>query len=391
MHDALYEAVKQLDVFDTHSHLIGGSLAAADFWQIGEYFWFLRELKAAGYPANAEQLSEPERVAAYAKAFQATRNTAMNWVVRRIFTDLYGIELAGEESFYRAIAAVNESKSRPGWAKHVAQKLQITKITVNREEHVDFGELPGTAVLVPRIDGQLNTWLRQILQAQDQAAAAESAVEEIRALAGQYSQRGCRGIMTTLPRLNIPTYQNGTSLQKAGNSRDQVLAYLLHQICAAVTENSLFLQLFLGMENGYSSVVTAVNDPLRIVNLHGLFEQYPCRFQLVLASEINNLDVVHAARIFPNVYVGGLWWFNFRISTYHECMQRRIEALPSSKSALVASDSRCIEWCYGKILLVKKVLADFLAAQIAQGWIDLNEAVRVASDWLSGSFAHLLR
>ena len=28
-----------LEVFDTHTHLIGGKLTARDFWEIGEYFW----------------------------------------------------------------------------------------------------------------------------------------------------------------------------------------------------------------------------------------------------------------------------------------------------------------------------------------------------------------
>ena len=45
-------------------------------------------------------------------------------------------------------------------------------------------------------------------------------------------------------------------------------------------------------------------------------------------------------------------------------MQQRFEALPSTKSELVVSDARCIEWCYGKIVLIKKLVADYLYDQI---------------------------
>ena len=50
-------------------------------------------LKAAGYPENAEELPEDRRIDAYVRAFDATRNTTMNWVARRVFAELYQIEI----------------------------------------------------------------------------------------------------------------------------------------------------------------------------------------------------------------------------------------------------------------------------------------------------------
>ena len=50
------------------------------------------------------------------------------------------------------------------------------------------------------------------------------------------------------------------------------------------------------------------NDTERILKLTALFESYRCEFELVLASELNNLDAVQAAWNFPNVHVGGMWW-----------------------------------------------------------------------------------
>ena len=61
--------------------------------------------------------------------------------------------------------------------------------------------------------------------------------------------------------------------------------------------------------------------------------------------------------------------------------------MPAAKSVLVASDARCIEWCYGKILLVKWLLSDFLYRQLSLGWLTGEEALWVAREWLHDAAA----
>lgn len=112
-----------------------------------------------------------------------------------------------------------------------------------------------------------------------------------------------------------------------------------------------------------------------------------CPLELVLGSSVDNLDAVQAATIFPNVHVGGMWWYNFRASTYRASMQYRLEGLPPSKSVLVVSDARAIEWCYGKVVLIKRLLAEFLSDQIERGWIGRDDALWVAREWLYGAAA----
>ena len=106
---------------------------------------------------------------------------------------------------------------------------------------------------------------------------------------------------------------------------------------------------------------------------------------MVSAAEQSALDIVQAARIYTNVYPGGLWWFNFRPSTYRANMQYRAEALPAPRSTLVASDARCIEWCYAKVMLVKRLLAEYLWDQVSRGWLDTEAALYTARMWLHDS------
>lgn len=114
-------------------------------------------------------------------------------------------------------------------------------------------------------------------------------------------------------------------------------------------------------------------------------------FELISAAELNALDIVQLARIHRNVVAGGLWWFNFRASTYRANMQYRIEALPACRSTLVATDARCIEWAYIKTRLVKRLLAEFLAAQVRDGWQDEDSALYTARSWLHDTAAAYYR
>jgi glucuronate isomerase len=149
----------------------------------------------------------------------------------------------------------------------------------------------------------------------------------------------------------------------------------------------MFAQFFIGIETVSDRSSMAINDPARIPALYPLFERHACSFEIVVGAPQMNLDAAQAARIYANVHLGGLWWYNFRSSTYRQTMQYRLEAVPAAKSSIVASDARCIEWCYGKILLVKRLLADFLCDQVEDGWLDRDTALWVAIEWLHDAAA----
>ncbi|MFK7693908.1 glucuronate isomerase [Paenibacillus sp. HJGM_3] len=382
---AFLDEIMQLPVLDTHTHLVGDRLAARDFWEIAHYFWLNREMQTGGYPANAADLPEDERIRAFLDAYRATRNTNMNWVLTRIFQDLYGIQLIDEASVREADAAIQRSHAAPGWAQSVADRLQIRRFVVNIPEHAEFQGTRDRAILIPRIDGRLGGWASEMASAGDPMAAYEQHKRTIDELLAGFAAQGCPGIMTTLP-----AYASRADRRAAiapGIAKDEAMMELLHAICAAAERHGLLVQLFLGVERSWCGTAVPANDPARILKLTALFEQYRCRFELVVASELNNLDVVQAAWNFPNVHVGGMWWFNFRASTYRDVMQYRLEALAATASSLVVSDARCIEWSYGKIALIKKLICEFLWQQLESGWIERETAHRVAEEWLYGSAA----
>jgi hypothetical protein len=382
------EEIRQLPVLDTHTHLIGDRLAARDFWEIAHYFWLFRELQAGGYPDEPMELPENRRIDAFLEAYHATRTTMMNWSFTAIFQDLYGIRIYDQASIRHAIEAVRHSHSQAqsGWAQKVADQMNIRRFVVNYSEHSRFESMREDAILIPRIDGLLGRWVEEISEASSPSDAYEQLTHEtLHPLIDSYRANGSPGIMTTLPRL--ASSANRIHSYKPGASKDELRMALLHEIGAAAERNGMLVQLFLGVERSWCGTAFPANDTERILKLTGLFERYSCPFELVVASELNNLDVVQAAWNFPNVHIGGHWWFNFRASTYRDSMQYRLEALPSSKSSLIVSDARCMEWSYGKIALVKRLTGEFLWNQMTAGWVDSEIAIKTAEDWLYRSAA----
>ncbi len=376
--DEFLQKAAELPVYDAHTHLVGEALPAQDFWQIAHYFWFLREMQGAGYPQDYENLPEDQRIDLFLHAYQKTRSTGMHYAVSRIFKDLYEIELTDKASVQQAIRQVKATSQKPGWAKEVAAKGRVAHTVLNREEHTNFVGLD-TCVWVPRIDGMLQQGAQKIFEAPNRAEEAARQAAAVKEQLSAFANRGVTAIMTTINHLGKKSYQNdGTAFADL----DDCLIYMLHAICGTAEELQFTVQFFLGMEWGFCSVTAPVNRTDRVLNLYGIFEKYSCRFDLVIASEINNMDVVQAAQIFPHVYVGGMWWFNFRPSTFRDAMEKRFEALASNKSYLSISDSRCIEWCYGKNALIRKLMTDFLLTKIDQGFIDEQGALELARDWL---------
>ena len=380
----------KLRVYDAHTHLVGAELRAKSFWEIVHYFWFLRELFGAGYPENFAELDEDKRADEFLRAFNKTKSTGMNFAVRSIFKDLYGLEFTDKKSIYTGIEMVKASSSKDGWQKEVAAKGNIIHMAINDEEPVEFEGLEkGACIWYPRIDWPLIAAVKRIAEtepAKRQAAAEKERDEFIKLLTGYYN-KGARAFMSTIDNLRKKTWNNSG---EALSDWDDCFTYMLHAICKFAEERKMGLQFFLGIERReYFRGAAPVDYSSRVINLYGLFEMYNINFDLVTGAEGSNMDLVQAGHNFTKVYVGGMWWFNFRPSTFLDAMAKRFEALASNKSYLSISDSRCIEWCYGKNALIRKLTGDFLVRKIDEGFVNQNEALAIAEDWLYNSARNL--
>ena len=114
------------------------------------------------------------------------------------------------------------------------------------------------------------------------------------------------------------------------------------------------------------------------------------RFQCFLASRHANQSLCTMARELPNFSLAGYWWHNFFPNTIRQVIAERLDMLPVNKQVGFFSDAYCVEWVYGKVLLVRKQLASVLAEKIEQGQYTRDDALATAKAILFESPQSLL-
>ncbi len=102
------------------------------------------------------------------------------------------------------------------------------------------------------------------------------------------------------------------------------------------------------------------------------------RFQCFVASRHANQSFCTLARELPNFSLAGYWWHSFFPHIIRQIMAERLDMLPVNKQVGFFSDAYCVEWVYGKVLLVRKQLARVLAEKIEQGQYSRDDAVAIA-------------
>lgn len=362
----LVERIIDLPVFDTHSHVNapGKTIQASCFADLGYYFWLSQQLKGVGWEES--DTLDMRAATAYFDAFTKTENTAMNWCLRRILLDLYGIQIRSPHDILIADNIIRErSQEASVHIRDVCKKGNIQRVTQNLDTQSRFVDAPELGVL-------LADTLNQPLNAFNQDPSengADKTISKLIKIADAMSQQGRKGA-----RIDYNLFETIKNVSR----RDA----FLKAIFSRFHKNNMFVQIFIGMKRHQRGSFPQ-NDQTRITELIPFFQEYSkCRFELICAAEGNCLDVVQAAVMNPNVFPGGLWWYAFRPSLFVQAMEQRLEALAPLKCPVLASDATYIEWCYGKSMLVKVIMGKFLSGKVEAGWLSEECSVRTASAWL---------
>jgi hypothetical protein len=128
-----------------------------------------------------------------------------------------------------------------------------------------------------------------------------------------------------------------------------------------------------------------------IAQLGEMIGRHPkLRFQCFLASRHANQSLCTLARELPNFSLAGYWWHNFFPDVIRQTISERLDMLPANKQVGFFSDAYCVEWTYGKALLVRKQLARVLAEKIELGQYTWDDALAIACEILFESPQTLL-
>lgn len=384
------EAILQLPVFDTHAHLQqqGMTTVARNFVDVGHYFWLVQELSCVGYPRKWYEIKEADVPELFAAAFPKIRTTMMARLFRLMCTDLFDYPAERELDVRELDGRIRELYEQPGRAIAILDQARIQTVTVNTSESVPLqgAEARGLYLPMDRETG-VEQWLPAILEAKDPAAVLDEAKAAIVQKLQSWARAGIPGVRIDILPENLQLLIEPPAALPKPLTIDVIKAHLAHALLNAAAGQGLFIQLFLGMARGNGPSMAA-HDSQRIQRLFPVFQHWSeCDFELLEASFLNQAAVAQAARCYPNVYAGGLWWFNFRPYAYHELFRTRLDELPPARSCIVATDATTAEWCYAKVMLVKHELALFLEEQVKADRLNRADALWLAREWLHDAAA----
>jgi glucuronate isomerase len=429
-------AVAQVPLFDMHTHLIDGRLAARGLHDILLYHMAVSDLYAAGCPSG-ERLTQFPGAPTNAEAemrilealpwLEAVRNTSTSWGIRHILRELYGwTEALDRDNWRRLDALIRERADDRAWHREIFARAGIAGAVTEHArrgsgldddfllhslewgfftrcqwgEHDTalyelercWGEQPGPAAPIGAV-GRPAT--RRVIKTLDDVHAAlawyvgqipDTVVSTATHLSTDidYTPVGPEAMTAALAR------RNGAGTRE----RDIYASYIQEAFLSAIEERfgtGLLYQFSLGAEPLPFETSSRL-EQRTIAQLAGMVARHPgLRFQCYLSSAHANQALCTLCRELPNLSLAGYWWHNFFPTLIRQIIGERLDMLPLNRQVGFFSDAYCAEWAFAKAHLVRVQLARVLWERVCQGQFTADEALGIARVLLHDTAAEMAR
>ena len=430
MKDSVHEleqGLAEIPVIDMHTHLIGGRLAARGLHDVLLYHMVVTELYSAGCPSGKRLTEYPgcptreeagHRISEALPYLRQIQNTGISWCLRMILADLYEwTQPITKDNWQRLDDLIRERADDRAWAHSILDRLNI------RRSATEFAR---------RRTGEDDERLQYVLEwamfSRCQWGEFDTALYELERC------WGCPpGSPAPIGGKNRPPPQR--VIRSISDVHEAVRYYVetipLDQVCATATSFSSEIDYSLVNESDMEAAIrrrpqagirerdiyaSYINErflaelekigdkivyqfsigaeplpfetgsilPQRtLAQLAEIITRHPrLRFQCFLASRHSNQSLCTLVRELPNLSLAGYWWHNFFPETIRHVMIERFDMTPANKQIGFFSDAYCVEWTYGKAMLVRKIMAQVLAKKIEQGQYTRQQALDFSRDIL---------
>ena len=419
----LEEALAEVPMFDVHTHLVGGRLGARGLHDILLYHMAISDLYAAGCPSGARLTQYPgwptqeeshQRLAEAIPYLPFCRNTSCSWGVRLILGDLYDWhEPITSENWRRLDGLVRERADDRAWWYSILDRLNIRRTCT---EIARRGRGEDDARLQYSIEwafftrcqwGEFDTalyelervWGRQPEAPSPIGGASRPATErtirtldDVHAAVAHYVNSlpydqiisTATGFSTDIDYQVVSDAEMAAALSRRAQAgpaeRDVYASYINEAYLTALEKkgNRITFQFSIGAEPLPCETANLLSQRT-IGQLAEMIARHAgLNFQCFLAGRHTNQAFCTLARELPNFSLAGYWWHNFFPDVIRQVIAERLDMLPVNKQIGFFSDAYCVEWTYGKALLVRKQLARVLAQKIEQGQYTRNDALAIA-------------
>ena len=421
--NAVEEALAEVPMLDIHTHLVGGRLGARGLHDVLLYHMVISDLYAAGCPSGArltQYPGEPDRQEARARIEEALpflpfiQNTSCFWGVRIILGDLYGWKEPITASNWRKLdALIRERADDRAWHHSILDKLKIRRTGT---EIARRGKGEDDARLQYALEwgfftrcqwGEYDTALYELERCWGRSPESPSPIgaggrppteRAIRSLADVHAavQHYVNAIphdqiLSTAMHLSTDidfSVVSDAEMEKAlarraqaGPAERDIYASYINEAFLTQLEyhaERIVFQFSFGAEPLPFETASRLNqDTIR--QLGEMIGRHPkLRFQCFLSSRHANQSLCTLARELPNLSLAGYWWHNFFPDVMRQVMSERLDMLPVNKQVGFFSDAYCVEWTYGKAILVRQQLARVLSQRIDRGQYSKAEALQIA-------------
>jgi hypothetical protein len=419
----LEEALAEIPMLDPHTHLVGGKLGARGLHDVLLYHMVITDLYAAGCPTGARltQFPQwPDEAESRARIVEALpylphiRNTSSCWAVRRILADLYDWhEPITADNWRRLDGRIRERADDRSWHHSILDRLKIRRTgteiarrgTGADDERLQYALEWGFFTRCQW--GEFDTALYELERCWGKTPASPSPIgggarppteRTIRTLGDvhaaikhyvnsiPYDQiiSTATHISTDIDFRSVGDSEMASALarrSRAGSlERDIYASYINEAFLSALERHAkrIVFQFSFGAEPLPYETSSRLSQTT-ISQLAEMIGRHPrLRFQCFLANRHANQSLCSLARELPNLSLAGYWWHNFFPDTIRQIIAERLDMLPLNKQIGFFSDAYCVEWTYGKAVLVRKQLARALAGNIEQTQFTFDEALGVA-------------
>ncbi len=430
------EALAQIPVLDIHTHLVGGKLGARGLHDVLLYHMVVSDLYAAGCPSGVRLTQYPrwpteaeahERIREALPFLPHIQNTSSFWGVRLILADLYDWrEPITADNWRQLDAMIRERADDRAWHHAVLDRLNIKRTgteIARRGAGEDDDRLQYALEwgFFTRCQwGEFDTALYELERCWGRTPDSPSPIgtgarpptdRTIRTLGDVHD--AVKHYVNAIPyaRVMATATHLSTDIDYRMASDAEMQSALARRKQAGPVERDTFAsyinELFLTeLEKHGDKIVFQFSfgaEPLphetgsrlsqqTIAQLAEIIGRHPkLRFQCFLASRHANQSLCTLARELPNFSLAGYWWHNFFPDAIRQVMSERFDMLPANRQVGFFSDAYCVEWSYGKAILVRKQMARVLAEKIERGQYLRDEALAIARAILFETPQTLLR
>ncbi len=421
------EGLREVPLFDIHTHLVGGRLGAAGLHDVLLYHMLISDLYSAGCP-NGRRLTqfpgEPGEAEAHSRIVEALPflrrvvNTSSYWGLRLVLRDLYGWEREITDTNWRELdGVIRERAADRGWAHSV---LDRAAIRLSGTELARRGAKEGDGRLVYALEwgfftrcqwGEFDTALYELERCWGRTPDSPApigagprpptdrvihSVDDVHAAVEHYVSAipfpdvyAMATHISTDISFGTPTEDELAQALKARDGagpaeRDLYASYVNEALLTALEPHAdaIVFQFSLGaeplpFETGSRLGQRTIAQLAEMIARHS-----DIRFQCFLASAHGNQSLCTLARELPNLSLAGYWWHSFFPEVIGRTISERLDMLPVNKQVGFFSDAYCVEWAYAKACIVRKLLSQSLAQRVMWGQYDASEALRVAESIL---------